>query len=152
MLTLEVPLEFIASHIMIIGFEIFLAYIYHSQCSSSIICIFHMVTKIHTYISERALKRLWGVDWKIFHKSLWMAVGVLQSQIGIFLNPNDFICHMPIWTCRTPHRLSLNSFCKKYTNISVPICFFKNSPQMGPKFQSKSPDAFQKTKIQNSAQ
>ena len=60
MLTLEVPLEFIASHIMIIGFEIFLAYIYHSQCSSSIICIFHMVTNIHTYISERALKRSLG--------------------------------------------------------------------------------------------
>ena len=60
MLTLEVPLEFIASHIMIIGFEIFLAYIYHSQCSSSIICIFHMVTNIHTYISEWVLKRSRG--------------------------------------------------------------------------------------------
>ena len=67
-----------------------------------------------------------------------MAVGVLQSQIGICLNPNDFICHMPIWTCRTPHRLSLNSFCKKYTNISVPICFFKNSPQMGPSSKAKA--------------
>ena len=31
---------------------------------------------------------------KYFHKSLWKPVGVLQGQIGIWLNPNDGICHM----------------------------------------------------------
>ena len=92
----------------------------------------------YTYIYFR--EGVKSVDWKIFHKSLWMAVGVLQGQIGICLNPNDFICHMPIRTCRTPHRLSLNSFCKKYTNISVHtyMFFFLNSPQMGPSSKAKA--------------
>ena len=29
-----------------------------------------------------------------FHKSLWKPVQVLQGRIGVFLNPNDVICHM----------------------------------------------------------
>ena len=43
-------------------------------------------------------RMLWActLGWieKYFHKSLWKPVGVLQGQIGIWLNPNDGICHM----------------------------------------------------------